>query len=338
MRVTLSGASWVAITIAILLSSRAFAQNTPQQPPTPETTPQAPSDPASDANLDRLSPEERTQLARQHFQNGVRFFSDHNYREAVREFHLAARATPSADIWFNIARAHEEMNELDEAIEHYQLYLRDRVDPPDRDQVEQRIAGLRERADAERQARRDRPTEGTLRVRSNVDGAAVQLRGSAVGNTPIEAPLSLPAGRHPLSVRSQGYIPFQSEIKVEPGVATAAYVELTPRTEYRAIRGDRIFCWIAGGLAVAALGVSIGLGVEASSRQDESLSDAREYAAYSDYALGASIGLGVAAFALYFLEGRSVGTERVTVSGSSSGPASRAGSASAAASAEADAE
>ena len=84
-------------------------------------------------------------------------------------------------------------------------------------------------------------------------------------------------------------------------------------TRYRAIQADRIFTWIAWGLGVAALGTSIGLGVEAASRQ-ANLPDAREWAAYSDGLLGAAIGLGVVGLILYFVEGRSVGTERITVS------------------------
>lgn len=270
--------------------------------------------------IEAMSPEQRTALAREHFQLGLQFFNDHNYREAVREFHLAARAVPSADIWFNIARAHEEMNELEPAIEHYELYLRDRVDPPDRDQVTQRIQNLRERSEAARAARRGTVTDGTVRIRSEIVGAAVRLDDNEVGTTPVEQSFTVAGGRHSLDVRREGYIPFRSELRVEAGSATAAYVDLAPRTEYRAIRGDRIFTWIAGGLSVVALGFMVGLGAEAASRSgDDDFSGARRYSTYSDYALGAAIGLGVGAFALYFLEGRSIGTERVTANGAAQG-------------------
>src|SRR5690606_30340279 len=106
---------------------------------------------------------------------------------------------------------------------------------------------------------------------------------------------------------------FRSEVSVEAGVPTAAYADLSPETRYRAIQAERIFTWIAWGLGVAALGTSVGLGVEAASRQAD-LADARQWAAYSDGLLGAAIGLAVVGLLLYFVEGRSVGTERITVS------------------------
>lgn len=253
---------------------------------------------------------EATQQARQHFMTGVEHFSAHRYRDAIRSFSLAAQLVPSADLWFNIARAHEELSEYEEAIEHYQRYLRDRVDPPDRADIERHIEELRARAEREREARRTEPTTGTLRLTANREGAQIRLDGEDAGEW--AGPREVSPGRHRLAVLREGYVPFHSEVSVEPGVTTAAYADLTPETRYRAIQADRIFTWIAWGLGVASLGVSIGLGVEAASRQPD-LDSAREWAAYSDGVLGAALGLGVVGLILWFVEGQSVGTERVTV-------------------------
>lgn len=260
------------------------------------------------------SPEnvEATQRARQHFMAGVEHFSAHRYRDAIRSFSLAAQLVPSADLWFNIARSHEELSEYEEAIEHYQRYLRDRVDPPDRADIERHVEELRARAEREREARRTQPTTGTLRLTANRDGARIELDDEEAGTAPWAEPREVAPGRHRLVVLREGYIPFRSEVSVEAGVPTAAYADLTPETRFRAIQADRIFTWIAWGLGVASLGVSIGLGVEAASRQAD-LPSAREWAAYSDGLLGAALGLGVVGLILWFVEGRSVGTERVTV-------------------------
>lgn len=260
------------------------------------------------------SPEnvEATQRARQHFMAGVEHFSAHRYRDAIRSFSLAAQLVPSADLWFNIARSHEELSEYEEAMEHYQRYLRDRVDPPDRADIERHIEELRARAEREREARRTQPTTGTLRLTANRDGARIELDDEEAGTAPWAEPREVAPGRHRLVVLREGYIPFRSEVSVEAGVPTAAYADLTPETRFRAIQADRIFTWIAWGLGVASLGVSIGLGVEAASRQAD-LPSAREWAAYSDGLLGAALGLGVIGLILWFVEGRSVGTERVTV-------------------------
>lgn len=274
----------------------------------------APADAPAEAPADGPSPEniEATQRAREHFTTGVEHFSAHRYREAIRSFSLAAQLVPSADLWFNIARAHEELSEYDEAVDYYRRYLRDRVDPPDRDEIERHITVLEERAQAAREARRSEPTTGTLRLSANRDGAEIELDGAPAGQAPWAEPREVAPGRHALVLTREGYIPFRSEVSVEAGVPTAAYADLSPETRYRAIRADRIFTWIAWGLGAASLGVSIGLGVEAASRQ-ANLSDARTWAAYSDGMLGAAIGLGVVGLILWFVEGRSVGTERVTV-------------------------
>ncbi len=285
-------------TLLVAWATTAHAQEEPE--PAPEAEQPAPE------NL------EATRQARERFMEGVNEFSAHRYREAIRAFSLAAELVPSADLWFNIARAHEELSEYDEAIDYYQRYLRDRVDPPDRAEIDQHIQSLRERAEAEREARRTRPTTGTLRLPANREGATVELDGEQAGASPWAEPRDLTAGRHALVLRREGYIPFRSEVSIEAGVPTAAYADLTPETRYRAIQADRVFTWITWGLGIAALGTSIGLGVEAASRQSN-LDDARTWAAYSDGLLGAALGLGVVGLILWFVEGRSVGTERITV-------------------------
>jgi tetratricopeptide (TPR) repeat protein len=286
----------IVLVALVLWPGAAFAQD--EAPP--------PTGTAAPENL------EAAREARAQFMAGVEHFRARRYREALRAFGAAAQLVPSADLWFNIARAHEELSEYEEAIDHYQRYLRDRVDPPDRQEVEGHIAVLRERADAQREARRTRPTTGTLRLAVDRDGSTVQLDGEDAGPSPWSGPRELAPGRHRLAILREGYVPYRAEVTIEAGVPTGAYADLLPETRFRAIQADRIFTWVAWGLGVAALGVSVGLGVEAASRT-ANLPDAREWAAYSDGLLGAAIGLGVIGLVLWFVEGRSVGTERVTV-------------------------
>jgi len=244
---------------------------------------------------------------------GLEHFREHQYREAIQSFELAARLVPSADLQYNIARAHEELSELDQAITHYQNYLRDRVDPPDRAELEAHIERLREQAEAQRARARDRPTSGTLRLTANRDGADVRLDGEPAGASPWEEPRQVEPGRHALNVDREGYIPFRSEVSVERGLTTAAYADLVPETRYEAQRSDPIFSWIVWGLGVGALGVSIGLGVVALDEQGTDFDNALTLAAWSDGMLGAAVGLGVVGLILWFVEGRTVSTERVTV-------------------------
>lgn len=245
---------------------------------------------------------------------GVELYRAHDYRGAIREFELAAGLVPSADLWFNIARAHQEISEYTLAADYYRRYLRDRPDPPDRAQVEETIAAMEERAEAERQARRNPPTTGQLSIRASVDGSEVALNQRQVGQSPIALPMAMQPGVHRFSVRHDGYIPFQSDVRLSAGVPTTAYADLVPETRYRAIRGNRIFTWIAGGLTVVALGASAYFAIDAAGYDlaDEMMrSQAEDAALLSDYAFGAAIGLGVITVVLWFVEGRSIGTERI---------------------------
>jgi len=296
--------------------ARAAAQEQP--PPTGEEEGAAP----------QVSPEdpEAARRAREHFQDGMGHFEERRFRQAIREFELAGQLVPSADLWFNIARAHEELSEYERAVEYYRRYLRDRVDPPDRERIEAHIENLERRAEEQRLARRERPTTGTLRISTTVEGADVVVDGRPIGTAPVPAPLSLEPGRHRLTVTRDGYIPFQSEVRIAAGVTTAAHADLEPATEYRSVHGSRLFTWIVGGLAVAAAGTSIYFGARAASVQGDAgdaptmaeqqrlLDDASGWATRSDVALGAAVVLAVGAVVLWFVEGRAVATERVEAS------------------------
>lgn len=293
----------------LLLSGPALAQQAepPAEPPPRAEQPE---------NIDA------TREARQHFNSGLAHFQERRFREAIRAFELAAQLVPSADLWFNIARAHEELSEYERAVDYYQRYLRDRVDPPDRERIEAHIASLTERAEAQRQAGREAPTTGTLRITSSVQGALVRVDGRDLGQAPIAAPLSLSPGKHRLSVLTDGHIPFESEVQVEAGVTTAAHAELQRETAYRGVAGGRLFTWIAAGLTVVALGTSIAFGVVAAGQESDAnaarpadqemlFGQAEDTALKSDLALGAAVVLGVSTVLLWFLEGSSVDTERV---------------------------
>jgi tetratricopeptide (TPR) repeat protein len=317
--VRIGSASLVAVGL-LLGPSLVIAQPPAEQPAEAETP--------SAGRGDQPENIDATREARERFQAGLAHFEARRFREAIHEFELAGQLVPSADLWYNIARAHEELSQYDRAVEYYQRYLRDRVDPPDRERVEAHIRSLEERGEAERQALRQAPTTGTLRITSTVPGALVAVDGRSLGEAPVAAPLSLQPGRHRLSVRGEGYVPFESEVQVEAGVTTAAHADLRRATEYRSVSGGRLFTWITAGLAGASLIASIVFGIKAAGQEsdarDESLSmqeqldmlvDAEDTASVSDMFLGGAVVLGIGSLILWFVEGSSVETERVTPEG-----------------------
>ena len=259
---------------------------------------------------------EASRRAREHFLQGMQHFEARHFRDAIHHFQLAANIVPSADLWFNIARAHEELNDeqsLQRAVQYFRRYLRDKVDPPDGEAVEARIERLEEHLESLRQRRLQQPTMGTLRISSEDEGANVDVDGRNVGQTPVAIPIALEQGTHRLEIDRSGSIPFRSEVQIEAGMTTVAYPDLAPAIQFRAIRGRRIVTWIVGGLGVATLATSIGLGVKARQfiAQDD-LDTARRWSTRSDYLLGTTMALAVGALILYFIEGRAIGTEQVS--------------------------
>jgi hypothetical protein len=152
-------------------------------------------------------------------------------------------------------------------------------------------------------------------VRSEVEGATVEVDGAEVGRTPIERDLDLEPGRHRVEATREGYLPFLAEVSLEIGVPVTTRIELVPARTHRAIVQSPVFAWVAWGLAAASLATSVGLGVHAASLVPttfdpsfDQYANARTWGAVSDGMLAATAGLTAIGIALFFIEGRAVGT------------------------------
>lgn len=311
-----------ALFVALALAGPVAAQDTP--PPDGES---------GAAHLDA----DTARRARDEYTAGVEHYQNGRYREAIRAFQVAASLTPSADLSYNIARAYEEVArregnaaDWDEAISYYRRYLSDRVDPPDRAEVEAHIVELTELADAARRAALSRPTTGTLSVRVDHDGARIRVNDEDRGTSPLTDAIELAPGRYRLAADLDGYVPYRGEVTIEAGLRTSAVVELLPGTGYVAQQGTPVFAWVSFGLAGAALIGSVVLGAIAASDQSAALTPfdmarldaARGLAGWSDAALGGAIGFAALGVILYFAESASVGTTVTHGPGDAAEPAS----------------
>ncbi|HKU39433.1 MAG TPA: PEGA domain-containing protein [Polyangiales bacterium] len=257
--------------------------------------------------------EARVARARKHFLLGMQFFEVRAYRDAIREFERATELAPSADVWFNIGRAREELGEDEQAKQAFERYLRDRVDAPDREAVRARIERIDERLRSGARGVEPSGATGSLRIHlpelahvpnAAASGTRVTLDGKQLSARPD--PIILPAGRHRLEVTRAGFVPFRAEVAIEPGMLTAAHAQLQPLTQgERSASPSRTWTWIALGLAGAGAVATGVFGAIALDKQaDGAPHEARTWAQRSDVALAGTAVCALSAVILYFVEGQ----------------------------------
>jgi tetratricopeptide (TPR) repeat protein len=250
--------------------------------------------------------------AKQHFERGMQAFAQHDYRAAVEEFEAALARAPSAELWFNLARAHEELGDYEAARLAYERYLRDSVDAPDAPNVRVRMAELAGLDAERRRAGRADAANGHLRVVASVDAATVMLDGRPVGHVPIVAPLSLQSGDYRLDVLHPGYLPFRSKVQVASGMVTQAEIDLTPIPRSAANRPTRTWAWVSFGLTGALLVTSGALLAVAIAQERADPTRASGLEDGAGLALGGAALCALATAIVYVAEGA---PERATVAG-----------------------
>jgi tetratricopeptide (TPR) repeat protein len=279
-----------------------------------------------DVGASAATPEDPARLgqARARFRSGHEQYQQGRYREAIRDFELAASLYPSAEIAYNIALCYEQLHEYDPAIQYFERYLREKVDPPDRPAVEAKIAELRRQRELVRQSRRQRHGEGLLRI-VGPPRSSIRIDRGAPVRPPVASPVAV-ARRSRLVAEGPGMQRFVARVGAHPGEVSTALVRLEPATRYRTRGRGRVWTWIVGGAAVAAAGAgavfgvrAVGASADASADWDagrcpagrDCYADAAREADRADWAFGAALALGVAAVILWFVEGASDETEVV---------------------------
>ncbi|MGK4003091.1 porin family protein [Sorangium sp. So ce1036] len=88
--------------------------------------------------------------ARLHFRAGMELIAQKRFEEGIRQLQKAHEILPHPNVVFNIARAHAEAENIEQAIAAYREYLAS--DPPDRVQVTRFVEHLEQRLAAQRAA------------------------------------------------------------------------------------------------------------------------------------------------------------------------------------------
>jgi tetratricopeptide (TPR) repeat protein len=255
--------------------------------------------------------------AHAHFLLGLDLFRARDFRKALAEFERAAKLSPTADLWFNIGRTHEELGEYAEAASAFDRYLRDRVEAPDTPAVKARIAKLNALLRAARTRQAGERELGSLRIRGGSHSSLVFLDGQPLQDAALSEPVLLPIGRHRFDVMQPGHIPLHAVVDVQPGLLTTAYAQLRPAHFARtqpAVHGLDYALFGVAGVALVVTGAFATL--SALQRADGSLDDARAWALRADVSLAGTALCALAAGLLYVATKHGARTELLPAAGS----------------------
>lgn len=98
--------------------------------------------------------------ARQHYEAGLAAFNLRDFKAAITEFEAGYRLKPDPVFLYNLGQAHRLSESHDQALYFYRAYLRTSADPPNRKEVEERIATLEKLLAEKKEAAR--PPDHTL--------------------------------------------------------------------------------------------------------------------------------------------------------------------------------
>ena len=155
--------------------------------------------------------------ASQRFRSGVSFYKDKDFAAALVEFKRAYELVPNYSVLFNLGQTARELKDYAAALEAFEQYLDEggaKIPAPRRKEVAASIDELKRKV-------------GTLKITSNVEGAAIVLDDVAVGPSPLAAARVVNVGRHKLSATSTGYTPTQRVVEVAGMTETPVSLDLT---------------------------------------------------------------------------------------------------------------
>ena len=100
-------------------------------------------------------------MAKNHYKLGTQYYETSNYKEALVEFQKAYKLQQVPGLLFNLARCHEVLMQYEQAISHYERYLKALPNAPKRAVVQARLQTLKKRLAEQQQAKKPVPAPVT---------------------------------------------------------------------------------------------------------------------------------------------------------------------------------
>ncbi|MCB9708467.1 MAG: PEGA domain-containing protein [Myxococcales bacterium] len=189
-------------------------------------------------------PASRLLEAKRRFLEAVQLEQDGNHEAAIVEFEASYELVPRPNTLYNLGLVHEKLFRYDQAISYYALYLkRAPKDDPDRDAVmlaKERLQNLL----------------GQVHIKVSPQ-ADVWLDGRRLGQAP--GTFFIPAGRHVLELRKDGYLPARRQLTVASRREHDLSVTLKSAKDEPPLHPA--FFWTGVGLTVATAAVGTYFGI-----------------------------------------------------------------------------
>lgn len=134
-----------------------------------------------------------TEMARQRFQEGVKFFDAKKFEEARAAFLQAYALKQHPAVLLNLAQSELRSNHPAEAAHHFATYLR-----------ENPTASAHERQGAQKGLEEARTKCGRIHVVVDADKAEIFVDGESVGPSPLAEPVDVAPGEHAVEARHAG--------------------------------------------------------------------------------------------------------------------------------------
>ncbi|MBW2524072.1 MAG: tetratricopeptide repeat protein [Deltaproteobacteria bacterium] len=154
--------------------------------------------------------------AEERYDRGVELFKEGDYRAALIEFERAYDLAPNYRVLYNIGQVHYMLKDYAKALAVLSQYLEeggDRLSSKRTKSVEADIAKLQ-------------PRVALLEIQVDAAGAEVLVDDVAVGITPLDAPLSVSAGRRKVTVIAPNQEPVTKFVDVAGSEDAAVSFEL----------------------------------------------------------------------------------------------------------------
>ncbi|HKP63363.1 MAG TPA: PEGA domain-containing protein [Polyangiales bacterium] len=186
-----------------------------------------------------------------HFDRGVRFYEEGDYRAALLEFQRAYALQHAYQLLYNLGQVSGELRDYAAAEDYFKRYLVDGKDAIPSDRRAEVLVELSHMA----------TRVGSLRITSNVSGAEIHIDDKAVPEA-LTKPVRVSAGRREVVAEKAGYTPVRRAVDVLGGEEVTLSVVFGPALAQQPTAASKssssVLPWVTGiGSAALLIGGSI---------------------------------------------------------------------------------